>query len=226
MSGIWKWLCAVPLGVALTAGTAAAQRGHAGGVHAGGFHAGGVHAGGFYGGHHYYGGYHGGYWPGYHHHNGWAVGVGIGLGFGGAYYGYPYYGGFAYPYGYGVYGVAPATYAVPAYEAAPVYEAVPVTPPAVSTYVEPIAPPAGSVTDSAATGQAAPATVSVVVPSGAELWFNGKEQTAGSGKFVSDPIQPGQTKTLDVQAKWGGSTRSMRIPLKAGDKVTVDLTRP
>jgi hypothetical protein len=214
MSGLWKWLCTIPLGLTLAAGTAAAQSGRPSG-HQRPVHAAAVHHGGYYGGHHYYGGYGGGYWPGRSY-----SGFGIGIGFGSPYYGSPYFGGVPYPYGYGSYGLG-------SYALMPVYPAVPAVPAAVPVYPEPAPRPAGPAPapQPAASGPPAPATVSVVVPAGAELWFNDKPQPAGTGPFVSDPIPPGQTATLEVRAKWDGSTRSMRIPLRAGEKMTVDLTR-
>lgn len=234
MSGIRKWLLGIPLGLALTAGPAMAQRGHGGGPHGGAMHVGaphvgamhvggvrpaGVYHGGFSGAHPYYGHY-------YHdHHNGnWAIGIGLGFGLGvpfyGGYYASPYPAGVVYPYDY-------APYGIPTYPPLiPVNPATPTIPPAAPGNVEMIAPPAGAAPAPAATDKPTSATVSVKVPAGAELWFNGKKQEAGSGQFVSDPIAPGQSATLEVQAKWGGGTRSMRIPLQAGDKMTVDLTRP
>ena len=70
------------LGLALGSGTALAQHG---GGHSGGGHSGGGHSGGW----------HGGGWHGGHGHGGSHFYWGVGIGFPGYYWGYPYYG---YPY--------------------------------------------------------------------------------------------------------------------------------
>src|SRR5262245_20024619 len=182
----------------------------------------GGHAGGAQ-----HGAYHGGYYGGHHHNNGWAVGIGIGLGLGYGYggyggYGYPYYGGYSYPaypdYGYadpvapaeGGYYTPPAdgNYAAPA------------------TYTAPATNGNGNVTYPATTASA-PATFNLVVPAGAKVWFDGKEASDTEGKrvFTSPAIEPGQSQALSVKVEMNGSTSQMRVPLRAGDNMTMDLRR-
>jgi uncharacterized protein (TIGR03000 family) len=231
------------------AGPVAAQ--HHGGGHGGGHggaHMGGAHMGGAYhggGGAYHHGGgvYHGGggYYGGSRgfysspFYGGYGLGgYGLGYGLGGLGYGYGlggyglgrgYYGG---SYGGGYYGggsVYPYSsfgnysYAVPAASAA---LGVPVVS---GTYAPQPAPSGGfnAVTPS----EPAPASVTVTVPEGAELWFNGKDmgKDGGSQVFTSPVMQPGQTATLAVKARWNGNTREMQLPIRAGDKMTVDLTR-
>jgi hypothetical protein len=91
-------LCAIAVVGMLSPPVASARGGFGGG----GFHAGGFH-GGFGGGAFRGGGFRSGGW-------GWrgaaygALGVGVGLGLAGGYYGgYPYDDGYDYPYGYGEY---------------------------------------------------------------------------------------------------------------------------
>jgi uncharacterized protein (TIGR03000 family) len=72
----------------------------------------------------------------------------------------------------------------------------------------------------------APATVTVVVPDGAQVWFDGKEVTAtGTSRvFTSPALQPGQSSVLSVKARWGGSTRELQLPIRSGDKMSVDIS--
>jgi len=198
--------------------SAAPHGGHAG-------HAGGVAHGA------YHGGYYGGYYGGHHHNNGWAVGIGIGFGLGyglGGYggYGSPYYGGYAYPAypyyaGYPDYG-----YAVPVAPAEGGYYTLPADGnyAAPAAYTAPATKGNGSYT---ANAEAAPATVNLVVPAGAKVWFDGKEATDTEGKrvFTSQALEPGKTETLSVKVEMNGSRSEMRIPIRAGDKMTMDLRR-
>ena len=111
-------------------GPAHAQR-HGGHGHGGHAHVGHAHVGHAHAGH-----AHAGHWYGGHHHggSGWALSIGLGLGYGGyggygwgyggyGGYGYPgYYSGYAgyYP-SYAGYYSSPVYYSVPAYYSAPVY---------------------------------------------------------------------------------------------------------
>ncbi|HEX4607052.1 MAG TPA: TIGR03000 domain-containing protein, partial [Urbifossiella sp.] len=130
---------------------------------------------------------------------------GLGYGYGG--YGYggygsssPYYGGSAYPLGGSYYPSA--------------------TPPLLGNYV---APQAGVASVPAAA--AAAATVTVVVPDGAQVWFDGAEAKAdGSNRVFTSPVlQPGQSSVLSVRVLADGSNRTMNLPLRAGDGITVNL---
>jgi len=209
--------------IAMLFGTGITSAGPHGG---GGAHAG--HAGGYHGGH---GAYHGGYYGGNHYHNnGWAVGIGIGVGLGyglggyGGYggYGYPYYGGYAYP-AYPDYG-----YAVPVAPAEGGYYTLPsdgnYTVPA--TYTAPPTNGNGNGTYPATTASA-PAIFNLVVPAGAKVWFDGKEASDAEGKhvFTSPAIEPGKSQALSVKVEMNGSTSQMRIPLRAGDNMTMDMRR-
>jgi uncharacterized protein (TIGR03000 family) len=87
--------------------------------------------------------------------------------------------------------------------------------------------PAGGVylVDPAPSAVATPATVTVIVPEGAQVWFDGKD-AAGTGTdrvFTSSILQPNQPGVLSVKASWGGNTYSMQLTIRAGDKLRVDL---
>ena len=71
----------------------------------------------------------------------------------------------------------------------------------------------------------APAIVTITVPAGATLWIDGKETPLkdGNAVFTSPVLKPGAGTALNVKARWNESTREMNLPLKAGDKMTVDL---
>jgi uncharacterized protein (TIGR03000 family) len=231
-----------PIALLFGAGIAPAAP-HGGGGHAG--HAG--HAGA------YHGGYHGGYYGGdHHHHNGWAVGIGIGFGLGYGYggygyggYGSPYYGGYAYPaypyypsypyYGYAV-PVSPAVIADPAggYYMLPA-DGTYTAPATNGSYTAPATNGNGNGAYTAAparlpagtASEPAPATVNLVVPAGAKVWFDGKEASDTEGKhvFTSPAIEPGKSQTVSVKVEMNGGTSQMRIPLRAGEKMTLDMRR-
>jgi uncharacterized protein (TIGR03000 family) len=67
--------------------------------------------------------------------------------------------------------------------------------------------------------------VNLTVPDGAKVWFNDKEADAPGGKvtFTSPVMKPGEAATLKIKARWNESTREMSLPLRAGDKMSVDL---
>jgi len=199
------------------AGTASA--GHGGGGHGGGGHGGGHggHGGGHHGG---FGGHHGGYvHRGYYSNYGYG-GYGYGLGYGNYGYGLGYgnygygYGGYSYPY-YG-YSYPAGGYYPNNYYPLPTTVGGGVVP---ASGVYPVDPtPAPSAV-------AAPATVTVVVPEGAQVSFDGKDAT-GTGTervFTSPAIQPTQPGVLAIKASWGGNTYSMQLSIRAGDKMRVDL---
>ncbi len=161
--------------------------------------------------------------------------------YGGSGFGYPYSGGFGgYPYGgygYGGYGYGglPLGYGAGGlgygygmgsgysngyrsstsgyYSATPaVLGARPLQP----SY--PAEPDLGS-------SEPAPAIVTLNVPVGATIWFDGKEtpMIGGGAVFTSPVMKPGSNAVLNVKARWNDSTREMNLPLKPGDKMTVDL---
>lgn len=67
--------------------------------------------------------------------------------------------------------------------------------------------------------------MTITVPAGATLWIDGKETPLKDGiaVFTSPVLKPGAGAALNVKARWNDSTREMNLPLKAGDKMTVDL---
>jgi uncharacterized protein (TIGR03000 family) len=171
--------------------------------HGGGYRGGyvGGYRGGYYGGYrgYYPGGY--GYWGNGYPYSGFWLGYGLGLGsrlgYGLGYgYGYPYSGGYSYPY-------TDSSY----------YPTVPSVP--LDNTLVPSTPSATP----------APATVTFMVPNGAEVWFDGKETpTTGTTRVFTSPIlQPDQSEVLSVRAVWDGSARTMQVPLHAGDNMTIDL---
>jgi uncharacterized protein (TIGR03000 family) len=88
-----------------------------------------------------------------------------------------------------------------------------------------IVPAGGYLVDPAPSAVAAPATVTIIVPEGAQVWFDGKD-VAGTGTervFTSPTLQPNQPGVLSVKALWGGKTTSMQLTIRAGDKLRVDL---
>jgi uncharacterized protein (TIGR03000 family) len=90
-------------------------------------------------------------------------------------------------------------------------------------------------------GQGAPAppgtgntaTVCVVVPEGAQLWFGdqGTKQTGSVRYFESPPLTPGRKYYYDVKARWRDAngkevTRTRQVAVRANAVVTVDFTQP
>ncbi|HJZ55851.1 MAG TPA: TIGR03000 domain-containing protein, partial [Gemmataceae bacterium] len=200
---------------------------HPGGVHVGGpvgVHPGGpvgVHPGGP-GGFHHVGAFPGGYYhhPYYPHYGGFGYSPFIGLG-----YGYPFYGGFGLGYGYGLgYGGYYGSGYYGGYDPGYVRPGVAIPADYTTPYqVQPVYPAAAP----AVTGDPAPATLTVVVPDGAQLWFNGtaSDQAGNRQTFTTAAINPGTTQTVQVKmVNAGGSPVQLPLHLRAGDKITVDLT--
>ena len=78
----------------------------------------------------------------------------------------------------------------------------------------------------------APAAITVAVPPGAQVWFDGvlTTDTAAVRQFTSPPLTPGVDYAYDVRAQWtdpGGVTvdQTRHLLIHAGDQVTVDFTR-
>jgi uncharacterized protein (TIGR03000 family) len=69
--------------------------------------------------------------------------------------------------------------------------------------------------------------VIVLVPEGAEVLFGGKPSTRSGPRqeFVTPPLEPGRTYTLGIRVQTPSGARTMQLPVKAGDKATVDMTR-
>jgi len=208
--------------VFMTPGFGLAQHGggHGGGSHGGGggFHSGGFHGSGFRGG-----GFHGSSFhsSGFHDgrfHDGQFHGR-----FG--YYGY-------YPYPYDTY---PYSWSSPVYDygnydsfgdVTPSYpDSYPAVTPAAADY-QPFDPPAPAAPVRPDTS----AHVTVHVPAGAQLWFDGKATTAEGSvrEFETPPLTPGSRYLYEVRALWNENgqevTQTQRAEVSAGSHV--DVTFP
>lgn len=220
-----KQLLVAALVVLTATGTASAQRG--GGGRAGGSYGGARGGYGGYGGfgQHGYGGYGYGYGRGFY---------GAGGFYGGWGWGYPYFGwdafGYGYPYYGGSGGLAPAVAAVGGAMLPSAYmppTTNPLDPTAIPALPPPLPPPPAAQSPAAA----ASATVNVVVPNGAQVWFDETLSPAKDGKwsYTTSKLEPGKTYVLKVKARWeqNGQDQNYEIPLRvvAGDNMTLDLTR-
>jgi uncharacterized protein (TIGR03000 family) len=219
-------LLLVGAAVLATPGSGLAQRGgghggggHFGGARIGGAHFGGVHVGGAHFGGARWGGYRGAYHYGYRPYYGSYGGYG----------GYPYYdndGAYFDTYPYTSSGPGDDAWAYgPDAQEAPLYS---------DTYT--VIPPAASGEQSSgATAAARPdprAHVTVHVPAGAQLWFNGTEMTA-TGRlrnFRSPALVPGSQYSYDVRARWNANgqevTQTRQIDVSAGAQVTLTFPLP
>lgn len=199
----------------LCAGTSPAQRSGGNGASPGGHSGGGTgRTGGSYhgaypgayhsGGSYHYGGYHDGYYRRYGY-------PGLGIGIGPSYYPWlygDYYGG-RYDYGsdYSFYGVPFVYYTSPLYPALP--------------------PPDQVLAAPRRTGNTA--VLSVRVPEGAELWFDGQptRQTGPVREFESPPLRPGRDYAYEVRARWTENGQSVErdrtVTVRAGDRLNIDL---
>ena len=219
-NGVWSLRLAA-LAAALLAGTAApawAQHGHGGGGgghgggHGGGFsggHGGGMHGGGMHGGGFHGGGFHGG---GFHHGYGYGLGFGYYPGFYGGYDG----GGGVYldlTPGYGYPGVALGDYSPP-----------------IRYYYDPPAYPQPAVNPPS--GGDNSATVEVVVPANAQVWFDGEPTKQGGERrlFSSPPLDPEKVYHYEVRARWTEGERvvdqTRRVEVRGGKRTGVDFTKP
>jgi uncharacterized protein (TIGR03000 family) len=72
-----------------------------------------------------------------------------------------------------------------------------------------------------------PAKVEVLVPAGAELWFDGEKtsQTGGERTFHTPPLEKGRSYHYDVRARWVADGRTFdqtqQVPVYAGGRVSV-----
>jgi uncharacterized protein (TIGR03000 family) len=77
---------------------------------------------------------------------------------------------------------------------------------------------------------AAPAKITVVVPTGGQVWFDNSLTPTQGDKwtYTSAPLEPGKDYTVAVKARWGegDDAKSYDLPIhvRAGDNLTVDLT--
>jgi len=73
------------------------------------------------------------------------------------------------------------------------------------------------------------AAITVHVPQGATLWFDGTKttQTGGLRSFISPPLQAGQNYAYNVRARWteNGKVReeNRTVKVHAGDRLEVNL---
>jgi uncharacterized protein (TIGR03000 family) len=78
---------------------------------------------------------------------------------------------------------------------------------------------------------ASPASVTVIVPEGGQVWFDNTltPKTGANWVYNSPKLEPGKTYTLNIKARWaeGGQDKAYDIPLRvvAGDKMTMDLSK-
>ena len=76
-----------------------------------------------------------------------------------------------------------------------------------------------------------PVDISIRVPDGARIWFDGDEttQTGNRRMFVSPPLDPGREYTYEVRVRWmdGEDTveRTRRLTVQAGDHIGLEFSR-
>ena len=151
----------------------------------------------------------------------------------GAYHGPAYYGGYRSPYArngylpyYGSY--SPNFYDVPTYDSgySPLYYGdTTYGPPSSDTYQTYYPPPAIAIPSDTS------AHISVTVPAGAEIWFDGTATTT-TGKvrqFNSPPLTPGN-HSYEIRARWSEDghdvTQSQRVEVTPGAHVNVGFPVP
>ncbi|MFO0805621.1 MAG: hypothetical protein U0791_21170 [Gemmataceae bacterium] len=122
-------------------------------------------------------------------------GITLGFGVGGLGYGYGMGGG--YPNGF-------RSSAVPLRSVRP-------------NLVEPVPVPAAT--------EPAVAVVSLVVPDGAKVWFNDAEAAAPGGKAEFTSAKLTGSTELSLKARWDARTREMRLTLRPGDRMSIDLRK-
>jgi uncharacterized protein (TIGR03000 family) len=192
--------------------------------HGGGF--GGGHFGGFHGG---FGGYHGGiYHGGFGHAFGYhpAFGYHHAYGYHRYYPGYyPYYAAYGYnPYPYNAYSYAYSGSAYDLGDAGSYGDVASTAPP--ESYSSSYPP---STTSAESDGKA---RVSVTVPAGARLWFEGMPTTSTGTvrEFNSPPLTPGERYTYDAEARWDDNghevTQKQQVKVTAGAHVNVEFPVP
>jgi uncharacterized protein (TIGR03000 family) len=203
--------------------------GHGGGGHGGGFHGGNFHGGGFHGGDFHGGNFHGGnFHSGEFHH-----GFNRGFAFGGVGF-YPYFGGYGYssyyPNYYGYSSYYPNYYGYNNYY--PNYSYSDLTP----SYTYPSYSygwPTGLATagyESSAPAADNEAHIHMMVPAGAEVWFNDvkTKQTGTDRDFDTPELTPGKDYTYDVRVRWMDSSgkvveQKRTLTVHAGDRLNMDM---
>jgi len=108
-------------------------------------------------------------------------------------------------------------------------DARPVFPPAPTPVEEPVAPVANRPARETDTS----ATVNLELPvADAEVWVQGKkwDGTGTARRFVSPPLDSGDKYTYTFQGRWLRDGREVKdsrsVDVYAGDRVTLDFTRP
>lgn len=179
----------------------------------------------------YYGGYYPYYRPYYSNNSGFWPGLGLGLALG-SLSNLPYrtFGGYS-PYYYPAGSVLPSgyigSYSAPATAAVLGLPAV-IDPSAVPAAIDPTPVPAPTPVPNGP----APVHVTVRVPDGAQVWVADapSNQTGPAQTFVSPPVEPGVDYTYVIRAAWTENgqpvSRTKRVTVRAGDRVTVDMTQP
>jgi uncharacterized protein (TIGR03000 family) len=175
---------------------------YGGGGYHGGYYGGGYYGGGFYGRGYYGGGFYGGY------------GLGLGLGLS---VGYPGY-GYNYSYGSPYYG---SSYYYAPYS----YSDVQSVPPTTSYYQPDVATTAPAPHENPNV-----VNLEVRVPENAALWVEGQatDPTGTTRHFYSPQLQPGQTYTYHVRARWTDANgkvvdRTKAVDVQAGARIGVDF---
>jgi uncharacterized protein (TIGR03000 family) len=81
------------------------------------------------------------------------------------------------------------------------------------------------------TGGEMPVIIDVLTPATAEITFEGAKttQTGSRRLFISPPIKSGQNYIYEIKVKWMENgqpiARTRKLPVRAGERLTVDLTR-
>ncbi|HEY1190097.1 MAG TPA: TIGR03000 domain-containing protein [Gemmata sp.] len=169
----------------------------------------------------YNSGYRGGVFIGIGSGLGYGYGSGLGYGnLGYGYGGYGYSGGYGYRnYGYNSLGIP----AIPGAYIAPSYSVVPSQP----LDPQPLDPQPLPLPVTNATGEAAPATITVIASDGAKVTFDGIDtnQTGTRHSFTTRPIDPGAEKRVSVKVDGPGGPATISIGVRAGEKATVDMRK-
>jgi uncharacterized protein (TIGR03000 family) len=174
------------------------------------------------------------YYSGYR--NGVSIGIGVGsglygpLGYG---LGYSPFGAYGWPYGGVGYGALGYAYGLPATRSI-VVVGVPVV--SGVSIPNPYVPPQPSVGPGdpiplplpapGTSGQAEPATITVITSPGATVSFDGleSEQPGARHSFTTRPITAGVTARVSVKVTGpSGGVSTVSISVKAGEKATVDM---
>jgi uncharacterized protein (TIGR03000 family) len=93
------------------------------------------------------------------------------------------------------------------------------------------APPAPAEVAAPAPGDA-PATITLLVPADAQVFFDGHltTQTGTERVYVTPPLERGSTFNYSIRARWTENGRPVeqtrRVPITAGARVRVDFTSP